>query len=185
LPFAGEFTLSDGMTFTISRMPRHPAAIERVAELRRAAFFAHSDRSLALDRDALWNLASRQSDDELGFVAEAEGMLVGTVLLVARELDQYHDVGPWLAGLVVRADWRNQGVGSALARAVEDHARQRGVKELFLYTYDAERFYRALDWSVRERFTDNHGETCTLMVRELGDAGEVDDDQIERHEHER
>jgi predicted N-acetyltransferase YhbS len=173
------------MTFIITRMPRHPAAIERVAELRRAAFFADSGRSLALDRDALWNLASRASEDELGFVAEAEGMIVGTGLLVASELDQYHDVGPWLAGLVVRADWRSQGVGSALVRNIEAHARSRGVTELFLYTYDAERFYRALDWKVRERFADNHGKACTLMARELGQEEPDADDEIERHEHDR
>jgi predicted N-acetyltransferase YhbS len=173
------------MTFTISRMPRHPAAIERVAELRRAAFFADSGRSLALDRDALWNLASSGSEDELGFIAEAEGMVVGSCLLVANELDQYHDVRPWLAGLVVRADWRSQGVGSALVRAIEDHARSRGVSQLFLYTYDAERFYRMLEWRVRERFTDNHGGACTLMARELGEAELESDDEIERNEHDR
>jgi predicted N-acetyltransferase YhbS len=173
------------MTFIISRMPRQPAAIERVAELRRAAFFANSGRSLTLDRDALWDLASRGSEDELGFIAEAEGLVVGSCLLVAEELDQHHDVGPWLAGLVVRADWRSQGVGSALVRAVEDHARERGIGELFLYTYDAERFYRALDWRVRERFTDNHRAACALMTRELGEAEAEAEDEIKRSAHDR
>ena len=68
----------------------------------------------------------------------------------------------------MRADWRSRGIGSALVRAVEKQARLNGAAELFLYTYDAVGFYRALDWTVRERFVDNHGEACTLMVRELG-----------------
>ena len=74
------------MTFTIKRLQPQPAAIERVAELRHAAFFVQSNHTLALDRDGLWNLASRQGEDELGLIAEADNLLVGSVLLVRREL---------------------------------------------------------------------------------------------------
>jgi predicted N-acetyltransferase YhbS len=168
-------------TFRITRMRPEPAAIERVAELRHAAFFTGSDRTLALDRDALWRLAARNDDDELGFIAEAKGSVVGAGLLVGRELEQHHDVGPWLAGLVVRADWRSQGVGAALVRAIEDQAYRNGLAELFLYTYDTERFYRGLGWTLRESFADRRGERCALMVRALTAAGpddaEPDDDR--------
>src|SRR5262245_22024143 len=111
---------------SISRMKATPAVIERVAELRRVAFFAGSAYTLAEDREALWHLAARSGEAEVGFVAEADGAVVGSGLLVARELEQYHDVGPWLAGLVVHSDWRGQGVGSMLVRAIEDQARRNG-----------------------------------------------------------
>jgi predicted N-acetyltransferase YhbS len=155
-------------------MKAKPSVIERIAELRRVAFFAGSAYTLAEDRDALWRLASRKGDGELGFVAEVDGTLVGTALLVERELDQYHDIGPWLAGLVVHADWRGQGIGAMLVRAIEDQARRNASRQLFLYTYGAEGFYRALDWSLSERFADKDGAQCALMVRDLGDGGEVE-----------
>jgi predicted N-acetyltransferase YhbS len=160
-----------------------PAAIERVAELRHAAFFSGGDRTLAVDRDALWHLASRKDDAELGFIAEAQGSVVGTGLLVARELEQRHDVGPWLAGLVVRADWRGQGVGSALVRAIEDHARQIGLAELFLYTSETERFYRALGWTTRDRFEEGSGQASVLMTRDLGD--EPGSDELDQNDDDR
>jgi hypothetical protein len=47
---------------------------------------------------------------------------------------------------------------------------------LFLYTYGAERFYRALDWSLRERFTDKDSEQCALMVRDLEEVAPSHDD---------
>jgi predicted N-acetyltransferase YhbS len=155
----------------ISRMKAKPVVIERVVELRHAAFFSGTAYTLAEDREGLWRLAARKGEEELGFVAEADGAVVGSGLLVSRELEQYHDLGPWLAGLVVHSDWRGRGVGSMLVRAVEDHARRNGSQQLYLYTYGAERFYRALDWSLSEHFTDRDGASCALMVRDLTDPG--------------
>lgn len=157
-------------SFRIRRMRAEPAAIERVAQLRHPAFFAGSDRTLALDRDGLWRLAARDDDSEVGFIAEADGSIIGTGLMVGRELEQHHDFGPWLAGLVVRADWRNQGVGTALVRAIEEQAQRNGSAELFLCTYDTERFYRGLGWTLLESFADSSGERCALMVRALAVA---------------
>lgn len=169
------------MAILISRMKAKPSVIERVAELRRAAFFLDSAYTLAEDREALWRLAASKGEDEQGFVAEADGTIVGSGLLVQRELDQYHDFGPWLAGLVVHPEWRGQGVGSMLVRAVEEQARRNGAGRLYLYTFETERFYRSIDWSVGERFTDRFGKPCALMVRDLGDLvpGGEDEDALD------
>jgi predicted N-acetyltransferase YhbS len=157
-------------------MKAKPAVIKRVAELRRVAFFAGSAYTLAEDREVLWRLAATKDETELGFVAEADGAVVGSGLLVARELAQYHDVGPWLAGLIVHSDWRGQGIGSMLVRAIEDQARRNGAARLHLYAYGAERFYQALDWTLSERFTDKDSAQCALMVRELDDSVPLPDD---------
>ena len=170
------------MPISIIRMNTKPAVIERIAELRRVAFFADSAYTLAEDREALWRLAARTGDDELGFVADADGIIVGSGLLVARELDQYHEVGPWLAGLVVHPEWRGQGIGSMLVRAIEEQARRNAAGKLHLYTYETETFYRMLDWSLAERFDDKGGARCALMVRDLGDvppAGDDEEDELD------
>jgi predicted N-acetyltransferase YhbS len=165
------------MPILISRMKAKPSVIERVAELRRAAFFHESAYTLAEDREALWRIAASKGEEEQGFVADAEGTIVGSGLLVRRELDQYHDFGPWLAGLVVHPEWRGQGIGSMLVRAIEDQARRNEAARLYLYTYETERFYRGLDWSLSERFTDKVGAQCALMVRDLGDLLPRGDDE--------
>src|SRR4051794_30152305 len=164
------------MAILVTRMKAAPPVIERVAELRRVAFFAGSAYSLAEDREALWRLAAGKGEEEVGFVAEADGAVVGTGLLVGRELDQYHEVGPWLAGLVVHSDWRGQGIGSMLVQAIESRARRNGARQLYLYTYTAERFYRTLDWSLSERFSDKDGAQCALMVRDLGGVVPLEDE---------
>jgi predicted N-acetyltransferase YhbS len=164
------------MPISVIRMKAKPTVIERVAELRRVAFFAGSAYTLAEDREALWRLAAKKDEAEVGFVAEADGAVVGSGLLVARELDQYHDVGPWLAGLIVHSDWRGQGIGSMLVRAIENQARHNGAPRLYLYTYGAETFYRTLDWSMRERFTDKDGAECAMMVRHLDEIVLPEDD---------
>jgi GNAT superfamily N-acetyltransferase len=51
----------------------------------------------------------------------------------------------WLTALVVDAGARGQGVGRALVRAVEDHARRAGCERLSVTTYEgrteAQEFY--------------------------------------------
>jgi GNAT superfamily N-acetyltransferase len=75
-------------------------------------------------------------------------------------------VTPWLAGLYVAPEQRRQGVGAVLVRAIEDQARQRGHRRLFLYTRDTVEFYRRLGWVVVDR-TDWKGHDTALMTIDL------------------
>ena len=54
------------------------------------------------------------------------------------------------------------GVGSALVRRVVEEARALGVKTLYLYTPDRERFYARTGWSVLER-TEYMGVKVVIM----------------------
>lgn len=57
-----------------------------------------------------------------------------------------------IAGLVVAADWRGQGVGRRLIHALQDWARQQGVMVLRLRSNvqrdDAHRFYQQLGFRI-------------------------------------
>jgi amino-acid N-acetyltransferase len=57
-----------------------------------------------------------------------------------------------LRSLVVAPTGRNSGAGSALVRHAEDHARRRGVRNLYLLTTTAEAFFarRGYERAARE-----------------------------------
>ncbi len=58
--------------------------------------------------------------------------------------------------------WRRR----RLVRAIEQHARQRGFAQLYLYTTGAEKFYQRLGWELVER-TDWKGFDTAFMRRVL------------------
>lgn len=144
--------------------PKSPEA-EIVARWRYDAFFADSGERYEASRDALFAFLARQGY-EIGLLAEWNGQPAGSCLFVRKEIDPKHDLTPWLAALFVAPEFRKRGIGAALVRAIEDHARGRGTRMLHLYTVEAEPFYAKLGWQMRERF-DWHGEKMVLMVREL------------------
>ncbi len=56
-----------------------------------------------------------------------------------------------LRSLVVAPGSRAAGLGRLLVAALEAHARRRGLTELWLLTIDAERYFRALGYTAKER----------------------------------
>ncbi len=140
--------------------------VTAVAQLRLAAFFEGTGRTLEEDADALRQLLAGDAF-EAAYVARIGDALVGTCLMVRHELEPAHDLTPWLAGLVVEAGHRGRGVGIALVRAIEAHALTMGVETLHLYTWEARDFYASLGWDTVEVFSQD-GETMVLMSRKLG-----------------
>lgn len=151
---------------SITTRPMNESDVEPVARLRMEAFFADTDRSLEEDMADLRALIGNGDPKEASLVARLAGTLAGSILLVRHELDARHDLSPWLAGLVVAPDARRQGVGTVLVRALEDHARLCGVERLYLYTWEARRFYALLGWRAVETFEDGDG-PMMLMARRL------------------
>jgi len=139
--------------------------VEAVARLRVAAFFEGSTRTPDEDAAGL-RLLLAGDGFETALVARIGDLSVGTCLLVRHELEPAHDLTPWLAGLVVDRDHRNQGIGRALVAAIEAHAASIGVERLYLYTWEARDFYSGLGWMVVEPF-EQDGHPMLLMAREL------------------
>lgn len=93
-----------------------------------------------------------------------EGKLLGLVSLTATDMrDSAHS--PWLSGLYISTHAREQGVGSALVRAVIDEARGLGFEELYLFTRlraDLVNFYTRLGFYEVSR-QEYHGEEVCVM----------------------
>jgi GNAT superfamily N-acetyltransferase len=149
----------------IRRLELDEPAFDIVARWRYDAFFAQDGITFEQSRDAL-----RTWMGDLGYetalMAEVDGRPAGSCLFVREEIDPKHDLTPWLAALYVAPEFRGRSVATALVRAIEQHARDVGCVELYLYTITAELLYAKLGWTMRERF-DWHGEPFVLMAREL------------------
>lgn len=147
--------------------PDTPEA-ELAARWRYDAFFADTGETFEDSRAALLDFLRRQDGYEIGLIAECDGRPAGLCLFVREEVDPNPrpDLTPWLSALYVAPEFRGRGLGAALVKAIEDHARAVGTRTLHLYTTEAEAFYAKVGWSVRDRFTQN-GEAFTLMARQL------------------
>lgn len=150
----------------IRRLAQDEPAADAVARWRHEAFFASDGASFEETLRAQQAWLSQPSDYELPLLATVDGAPAGCCLFVRAEIDAKHDLTPWLASLYVAPEFRKLGIGAALVRAIEQHARDVGCNELHLYTGRAAPFYARLGWIARERF-DWHGERLTLMTRTL------------------
>lgn len=83
--------------------------------------------------------------EHLVFVGEAGGTPVGGI-----GLEALGDIG-LLRSLVVARQARSSGLGGRLVAALEDEARSRGIRELWLLTIDADAYFRGLGYEVRHR----------------------------------
>jgi GNAT superfamily N-acetyltransferase len=62
------------------------------------------------------------------------GDVVGTAALKAESVASHGHLTPWLAAVLVAAEHRRQGVGTALIAAIEDEARRLGFDRLYVAT---------------------------------------------------
>lgn len=149
----------------IRRLEADEPAFDLVARWRYDAFFAEDGITYEESRDALhaWMAGLGY---ETALLAELDGRPAGSCLFVREEIDPKHDFTPWLAALYVAPEYRKRGVASALVRAIEQHARDVGCTQLYLYTITAEPLYAKLGWTALEHF-DWHGEAFVLMARDL------------------
>ncbi len=118
------------------------------------------------------SMAERVNTDRipLALVAFEGQELIGTICLKVHDMDTRTDLSPWLAGLFVKKEWRSQGVGTRLVRAVEAKAIELGLQRLYLWTPGSERFYAALGWSTTQR-TVYQG--CEVVIMEKSLTGQA------------
>ncbi len=96
-----------------------------------------------------------ESDNiEQAFVALSENKPVGTALLIENDHEDYQHLRPWLAAVYITSSYRHKGIARKLVAFVEKVARDRGEKQLFLYTL-APRIYLGMGWRIIEKFDDN------------------------------
>lgn len=103
----------------------------------------------------------------LALVAIESDEVLGTVSLKKYDMDNREQYTPWLASMYVREDMRKKGIGAKLVEAIEDKAKDLGIKTLYLYTPDAKGYYSRFGWQILETVW-YRGTNVTVMVKDLG-----------------
>jgi predicted N-acetyltransferase YhbS len=145
----------------IATLADHPEHAETIARWHRDEWGSVDPSPLEVWTERMRERAPR------AFVALDRGEPIGAAYLVDRDMDTHPDLGPWLAGVYVRADRRGEGVGAAIVRHASDAAAAEGAARLFLYTgEDVIRFYERLGWRVVGEEVYN-GEDVMIMALDL------------------
>ncbi len=130
----------------IGYLIEHPEYVPQLAQW----LFAHWGSILGEETSEarIKKLKAHLNRDELpiAWVAHANGQLLGTAALRGHDLEGREDLTPWLGGVFVGSPFRRRGIGAALCAAVEDAARSRGIKTLYLFTLDKQAWYSRLGW---------------------------------------
>lgn len=99
------------------------------------------------------------------WIALLDGSAVGSVTLVASDMDTREELTPWLGGLFVIPAFRRRGIGRRLIETCELAAAALGYPTLYLHTVVPD-YYARLGWVAlaREQYK---GEHVTVMARDL------------------
>jgi predicted N-acetyltransferase YhbS len=98
------------------------------------------------------NPSRRERIPRATFVAVLDGEIIGSVSLHETEAEDRPAYRPYLGALFVKPGYRSRGLGQALVRAVEAHARHLGHAVIYLNAADATTgLYEKLGWQVVER----------------------------------
>lgn len=150
----------------ISYLIDHPEYLPQLAQWQ----FEEWDRILGEERiePRIAKLKKHLNRDKLpiAWIAHADRKLLGSAALRVHDLDEREDLSPWLGGVIVGPDFRRRGIGAALCLTVEDAARSRGIKKLYLFTHDKQTWYLRLGWTLLEPCVW-HGLAMDIMCKEL------------------
>ncbi|MGQ9843164.1 MAG: GNAT family N-acetyltransferase [Spirochaetota bacterium] len=109
----------------------------------------------------------------LAWVAINEKKLpVGMASLKNNDLWSRTDLNPWLASLYIVPEYRFQGIGNRLVRAIIAKSLELGYKTLYLFeghndTVNLIQYYTKRGFSVLEEAIDNDGFPTTIMYINL------------------
>jgi GNAT superfamily N-acetyltransferase len=119
-------------------------------------------------------IAGWPRDTDLGVIAEADGERIGAAWLRFFPADDpgYGFVSPEVPELTigVAAHWRGRGAGRALLRAIAEHARGAGIRQISL-SVERKNFAQKLYLSEGYQVVDSSDANSDTMVKDLTAGG--------------
>lgn len=128
----------------ITHLFNHPQLINPVANMIYNEFWVDVVDGMTVD-DLVAHLKTANAVQQmpLSLIALVDGQLAGTVNLIENDDENRAHLRPWLAAMVVRADLRGQGIGTALVKALLADVRLMGIPTVYFGT-DGPGFYEHL-----------------------------------------
>lgn len=102
-------------------------------------------------------------------------------MLVACDMKIRNELTPWVAGVYVAAEERGKGIGAALVQRVTEEAKALGHERIYLFTFDAEKYYARIGWQLRER-AEYLGVGVAVMEMGLSGVSDVSDEEALRRD---
>lgn len=124
------------------------------------------DEAIARKVEKLKNKANTEQIPIL-FVAKDGQKFVGTAGLFKHDLDGREDLSPWLGGVFVATEYRNNGVATKLINRVLALAKKKGFKRIYLYTEAASGLYEKLGWTFMEDTKSPRGIPSKIFYLDL------------------
>jgi N-acetylglutamate synthase-like GNAT family acetyltransferase len=100
-------------------------------------------------------------------IAIEDTMPVGSVSIKDNDLAERPDLNPWLASLLVLADYRGRDIGRRLLAAGEASAHAAGVGRLYLFTHTAAGLYEKEGWTFMEAVKKPDGISEAIYYKDL------------------
>jgi len=140
--------------------------VPELAELHLAEW-GHLRPGQALkDRTNALRACMGKSEVPFSVVATNGSELIGSALLVKRDMSTRRDLSPWLAGVFVKPKFRNCGVATRLIQRVEAGASDIGFSTLYLYTDKQSNYYAKRGWNILDS-CQYRGIGVTVMSKSL------------------
>ena len=138
------------MPLKIANISEYQQFIPELARLHQAEFGYLAPQFSEASRAERLRNTCRDEEPPVFFIAVNESGLIGSAGLVPEDMRTRKDLTPWLAGVYVKEEYRNQGAATALVARIESEAANRNVETLYLFTPRAAALYRKLGWSMLE-----------------------------------
>lgn len=122
---------------------QHPLLRHRVAQMIHDEFWRDVPGASAQKMAERLAQAAHPDEVPLCLIALRGEVPIGVINLVDNDDDDHTDWHPWLAGLVVDAAHRGQGIGTMLVRELLGHAQRLGYAAVYFGT-DGPGFYARL-----------------------------------------
>ncbi len=155
------------MMIQINLLADHPEFIDTLAPWVWQHWRALLDQDTLEDRVARFRKHLNRDTLPIAWVAHDGGQVMGTAALRVCDLPGREDLTPWLSGVYVAPQFRQQGIGQALSQALAREAHSRfGTSQLYLFTLDRQAWYAGFGW---ESIESCHwcGHAGDIMVKQL------------------
>lgn len=99
---------------------------------------------------------------------DPQGQALGAVGLGQFDIEERRDRSPWVLGMIVKPEYRDQGIGGKLMRALELWAYHHGYSRAWVATGGrAVQFYQKCGWELAEVIHRSSGETMSILTKSL------------------